>query len=174
MKTRASIGLILVSFMNTGCSSLDTLMDSDTSYSTINPSALTRYVNNQDDVYKALLNLAALPNDPQTPAEWKQFIMAGVQYANQKCDNYLHQNQTGEAALTARNVVSDLQRQYLEKISANQYTNRPAAFSVLQGYAGLCSPGNIALASSANARVLQPSVAQSGGINMIPYVSVTR
>lgn len=175
MKTSAFIGLILLaSFLNTGCSSLDSLMDKDVAYSTINPAELTRYVNNQDDVYKALLKLAALPNDPQTPAEWKQFIMAGIQYANQKCDSYLHQNPTGESALTARNVVSNLQRQYMEKISANQYTNRPAAFSALQGYASLCSPGNIALASSADARVLQPNVAQNGGINMIPYVSVTR
>lgn len=173
-RTSISISLIFFSLLNSGCSSLSSIIENKESYSTINPSELTRYVNNQDDVYKALLKLAALPNDPQTPAEWKQFIMAGVQYANQKCDNYLHQNQTGEAALTARNVVSDLQRQYIEKIGANQYTNRPAAFSALQGYASLCSPGNIALASSANARVLQPSVTQNGGINMIPYVSVTR
>ncbi|MFN3786204.1 MAG: hypothetical protein ACK4RS_05130 [Thiothrix sp.] len=149
-------------------------MQSDTAYSTINPTDLRHYVNNQDDVYKGLLSLAALPNDPQTPAEWKQFMMAGVQYANQQCDNYLHKTQQGDAALTARSVVNDLQRQYLEKISANQYTNRPAAFSALQGYIALCSPGNIALASRANARVLQPNVAQSGGINITPYVSIAR
>lgn len=50
---------------------------------------IAAYAAKQDEVYQSLLRLAGLPDQPATTEEWNQFIMAGVQYANQKCESYL-------------------------------------------------------------------------------------
>ncbi|MEB4589537.1 hypothetical protein VSS37_00960 [Candidatus Thiothrix sp. Deng01] len=174
LPARVWFSVLFFAGLSSGCSSLDVLGDSESKSSTINPGNLTSYVSNQDSVHQGLLQLAGLQEQPATADEWKQFIMAGVQYSNQKCDIFLSDYQKGEAGIAARNLVHDLQRQYVEKISANQYTNRTAAFSVLQGYISLCLPGNIEAASGGTARVAQPGSATDGGVNLVPYVMVSQ
>ncbi len=144
---------------------------SDSADATLDPQLLTSYVSNQEDVYQALLKLAGLPDSPANAAEWNQFIMAGVQYSNQKCEAYLSSSRTGADAANARSLVHGLQQQFVEKLNANQYTNRVAAFSVLQSYISLCLPGNIEAAAAGNARVVQPGKSADGSLNSIPYVT---
>lgn len=170
-KSSMCYGVWLAASLLTGCSSVPLLGMMDDSPE-INPSNLNAYVSNQDDVYKGLLQLANLANEPATPAEWQQFIMAGVQYSNQKCERYLSDTLTGNANTTARQTVQDLQRQYVEKLSANQYTNRVAAFSALQGYGKLCSPSNLQTLAAGKARVAQPGKSTDGGANLVPYVRI--
>lgn len=162
---KISAGLLLSCSFISGCSSLDFLESKDTA--SINPNKLSTYVDSQENVYGGLVKLAALSGDPATTDEWKQFILAGVQYANQRCESYL--DETGGAGLD-RNLIHDLQRQYVEKLSANQYTNRTGAFNALQGYISLCSPGNIQALSGGSVRVAQPGQSQDGGMNLVPYV----
>ncbi|WML91472.1 hypothetical protein [Thiothrix lacustris] len=50
---------------------------------------IATYAANQEAVYQSLLTLAGLPDQPTSTEEWNQVIMAGVQYSNQKCENYL-------------------------------------------------------------------------------------
>ncbi len=157
--------------LSAGCSSLPLLGISDDA-AEINPNNLGTYVSNQDDVYKGLLRLANLAGEPASPAEWNQFIMAGVQYSNQKCESYLNSTLKGDADIAARHTVHDLQRQYVEKLSANQYSNRVAAFSVLQGYGRLCSSSNIQALATGNARIAQPGKSTDGGMNLVPYVRI--
>lgn len=190
---------------------------------------IAAYAAKQDEVYQALLRLAGLPDQPATTEEWNQFIMAGVQYSNQKCESYLDAvnwvkqgsqrdsqliGQTGlftnsvlgiakasarELALTAaafgytqtgfnsfnadmlaglepsttRNLVHNLQQQYVEQLSSNQYTNRVGAFNALQGYIRLCLPGNIAAEANNAVRGAKPNnKAMSSSINQAPYISV--
>lgn len=172
------------------------------------------YTAKQEEVYQALLRLASLPDPPATSEEWNQFIMAGVQYANQKCENYLdavnwskqgiqRENQligqsgslvngvlgiakasARELALTAaafgytqagfasfnadmlaglepsttRNLVHNLQQQYVDQLGNSQYTNRVGAFNALQGYIRLCLPGNIAAEANNAVRTTKPVV----------------
>ncbi len=151
----------------TGCSSLD-FMGSDDAAS-INPNRLQTYANSQENVYGGLVKLAALSGDPATPDEWNQFIMAGVQYANQRCEQDLNEVEARGISVD-RNLVHSLQRQYVEKLSANRYTHRTGAFNALQGYVNLCSEGNIRALANGSARVAQPGQSQDGGLNLVPYV----
>ena len=214
----------------TGCSALNHMnalnggMDA-----TMSSNEIAAYAANQEAVYQALLTLAGLPDQPASTEEWNQLIMAGVQYSNQKCENYLDAvnwskqgsqressllGQSGsftngimgiskasarELALTAaafgyaragfdtlnedvlagleassvRTVVHTMQQQYVERIHANQYTNRVGAFNALQGYIRLCMPGNIAAEANQAVRSAK-AVDQSGmgGINMAPSISL--
>ena len=51
---------------------------------------LTKYVTNQNEVYKQLKLLAGFKDtDPSSPEEWKQFIRAGISYADEKCEVYI-------------------------------------------------------------------------------------
>ncbi|UJS22743.1 hypothetical protein [Thiothrix winogradskyi] len=166
-----SYAIVICSSLLTGCSNLPLLGMADDSVE-INPSNLDDYVRNQDDVYKGLLQLASLAGEPASPAEWNQFIMAGVQYSNQKCEIYLNSAMKGDADIAARYVIHNLQRQYVEKLVANQYSNRVAAFSALQGYGKLCSPNNVQALKTGNARIAQPGKATDGGVNLVPYVRI--
>lgn len=95
-KQRQSIkriaGLLMISLSGlAGCSSLDNMraLNSNTTSTALNASEIADYAANQEAVYQALLSLAGLPGQPVTTDEWGQVIMAGVQYSNQKCENYL-------------------------------------------------------------------------------------
>ncbi len=191
---------------------------------------IAAYAANQDAVYQSLLTLAGLPDQPASTEDWNQLIMAGVQYSNQKCENYLdavnwskqgRQRESSllgqsatftngvmgiakasarELALTAaafgytragfdtlnedalagleastvRNVVHTMQQQYVERINANQYTNRGGAFNALQGYIRLCMPGNIAAEANQAVRSAKAvDSAAAGSINIAPNLSLS-
>ena len=215
--------------MVAGCSTLKQMGNVNSSAdASISPEDIAAYANHQDEVYLALLKLAGLPDQPATTEDWNQFIMAGVQYSDQKCENYLDAmnwvkqgrerdsnliGQTGaltnsimgiakassrELALTAaafgytragfdtlntdalagleasttRNLVHNMQHQYLERVNTNQYTNRVGAFNALQGYIRLCMPGNIAAEANNAVRTSKPvSKSNDGGVNVAPYIS---
>lgn len=74
-----------------GCSTLDNMsaLNKNTMNTTLSAGEIANYAANQEAVYQALLSLAGLPGHPTTTDEWRQVIMAGVQYSNQKCENYL-------------------------------------------------------------------------------------
>lgn len=169
---RVALLPLMVAGWLAGCSSLGMSMGDQPGNMSLDPQDLNAYVSNQDGVYQALLKLAALPDAPASPAEWKQFILAGVQYTNQHCETRLVSGRGTSATLAARNAVHALQQQFVEKLQANQYTHRVAAFSALQGYASLCLPGNIEAASAGNVRVVQPASPDTGSLNAIPYVIV--
>ncbi|WML85244.1 hypothetical protein [Thiothrix subterranea] len=85
-------GLLMISLSGlAGCSSLDNMraLNSNTTSTALNAGDIADYAANQEAVYQALLSLAGLPGQPATTDEWGQVIMAGVQYSNQKCENYL-------------------------------------------------------------------------------------
>jgi hypothetical protein len=221
-------GLFVLGFIS-GCSTFDRMGAlNNASDSKINSQDIAAYASNQDEVYQALLQLAGLPGQPASTDEWSQFIMAGVQYSNQKCENYLdavnwakqgrHRDasllgQTGtfansvmgigsasarELALTAaafgytqsgfdtlnddalaglevstaRNLVHNLQQQYVDQLNTNQYTNRVGAFNALQGYIRLCMPGTIEAEANNAVRGSKPvSNSMGGGVNVAPYIS---
>lgn len=73
-----------------GCSTLNK-MDALNGGADANISSdeIAAYAANQEAVYQSLLALAGLPDQPASTEEWNQLIMAGVQYSNQKCENYL-------------------------------------------------------------------------------------
>jgi hypothetical protein len=50
---------------------------------------LTSYVDNQNAVYTQIKLLAGLTIDPSNAREWSQFINAGIQYADEKCELYM-------------------------------------------------------------------------------------
>lgn len=215
----------------TGCSTLNH-MDAlnGGSDATMSSEDVAAYAANQDAVYQSLLVLAGLPDQPASTDDWNQVIMAGVQYSNQKCENYLDAvnwskqgsqrensllGQSGsftngvmgiakasarELALTAaafgyaragfdtlnedalagleassvRNLVHTMQQQYVERIHANQYTNRVGAFNALQGYIRLCMPGNIAAEANQAVRSAK-AIDQSSmsNINIAPSISLS-
>ena len=224
------IGLIGISLaLMSGCSSFNNMSALNSGANESLTSAdIAAYTAKQEEVYQSLLRLAGLPDQPATTEEWNQFIMAGVQYSNQKCESYLDAvnwvkqgsqrdsnliGQTGlftngvlgiakasarELALTAaafgytqtgfntfnadmlaglepsttRNLVHNLQQQYLEQLNTNQYTNRVGAFNALQGYIRLCLPGNIAAeANNAVRGAKLNNKTLSGSINQAPYIS---
>jgi hypothetical protein len=85
-------GLLMVSLSGlAGCSTLDNMsaLNNNTTNTILSASEIANYAANQEAVYQALLSLAGLPGHPTTTDEWGQVIMAGVQYSNQKCENYL-------------------------------------------------------------------------------------
>lgn len=218
------LGLTVIS----ACSTLDHMDNLTSSADTaLTARDIAIYTAKQDEVYQSLLRLASLPDPPSASGEWNQFILAGVQYANQKCEKYLDAvnwakqgiqrenqliGQTGmlvngvlgiakasarELALTAaafgytqagfanfnadmlaglepsttRNLVHNLQQQYLEQINSNQYTNRVGAFNALQGYIRLCLPGNIAAEANNAVRGMKPS-SKSINANQAPLVTM--
>jgi hypothetical protein len=227
---RAAVVLIISLSSITGCSTLNNMDALNTSSdTTMNSDDIAAYAANQDAVYQSLLTLAGLPDQPASTEDWNQLIMAGVQYSNQKCENYLDAvnwskqgsqressllGQSGtftngimgiakasarELALTAaafgyaragfdtvnedvlagleassvRNLVHTMQQQYVERIQANQYTNRVGAFNALQGYIRLCMPGNIAAEANQAVRSAN-AVDQSAlnSINLAPAISL--
>lgn len=233
-KLNASFNRVIFSFaflmMGSGCSTFGNMTDlNEGSDPAIDAQDIANYASNQDDVYQALLTLAGLPEQPATTDEWHQFIMAGVQYSNQKCENYLdavqwakegrHQDarllgqsatftnnvmgiakaSARELALTAaafgyaqstfdsisserlsgletstvRQLVRDMQHQYLENLDTNQYTHRVGAFNALQGYIRLCLPGTIAAEANNAVRGAKPVSKSTGNrLNSAPYVSL--
>ena len=216
----------------TGCSTLNH-MDAlnGGSDANMNSEDVAAYAANQDAVYQSLLTLAGLPDQPASTDDWNQVIMAGVQYSNQKCENYLDAmnwskqgrqrdssllGQSGsftngvmgiakasarELALTAaafgyaragfdtlnedalagleassvRNLVHTMQQQYVERLHANQYTNRVGAFNALQGYIRLCMPGNIAAEANQAVRSAKATdqSTMSSNINIAPTISLS-
>ncbi len=51
---------------------------------------LTRYVENQNEVYKQLKLLAGFDNsEPSSTSDWQRFIRAGISYADDKCEVYM-------------------------------------------------------------------------------------
>lgn len=85
-------GLLVLSLSGLpGCSSLDntSALNNNTTSTALSADEIADYAANQEAVYQALLSLAGLPGQPATTDEWGQVIMAGVQYSNQKCENYL-------------------------------------------------------------------------------------
>ncbi|OQX11720.1 MAG: hypothetical protein BWK73_16940 [Thiothrix lacustris] len=85
-------GLLMLSLSTlAGCSSLDNMrnLNNNTTNTALSAGEIADYAANQEAVYQALLSLAGLPGQPATTDEWGQVIMAGVQYSNQKCENYL-------------------------------------------------------------------------------------
>lgn len=73
-----------------GCSTLDRMSTlNDTGNTGIDAQEIAQFASNQEEVYQSLVMLAGLPSQPVSPDEWSQLIMAGVQYSNQKCENYL-------------------------------------------------------------------------------------
>lgn len=190
---------------------------------------IIQYAANQNEVYQALLSLAGLTEPPATTQDWQQFIMAGVQYSNQKCENYLDALQWArrdrererrflgqsadltnsvmgiakasarELALTAaafgytrttfdtasmeylsglelstvRTLVRNMQQQYLDSISTNQYTTKVGAFNALQGYVRLCLPSNIeAEANNAVRDAKATTVNGTNTVDVAPFVSM--
>lgn len=85
-------GLLVISLSGlAGCSTLNNMsaLNNNKMGTTLSADEIANYAANQEAVYQALLNLAGLPGHPTTTDEWGQVIMAGVQYSNQKCENYL-------------------------------------------------------------------------------------
>ena len=229
IKNSLTIGLVAAALASSGCSTFNNMSAlNDGADDALTSQDIANYAAKQDEVYQSLLRLAGLPDQPATTDEWNQFIMAGVQYSNQKCESYLDAvdwakrgsqresnliGQTGlftngvlgiaqasarELALTAaafgytqtafntfnsdvlagieastaRNLVHNLQQQYVEQLNTNQYTNRVGAFNALQGYIRLCLPGNIAAEANNAVRSAKPfNKALSGSINQAPYIS---
>ncbi|EIJ35695.1 hypothetical protein Thini_3172 [Thiothrix nivea DSM 5205] len=84
------IGSLISVTSLTGCSTLNNMVELNSgSDSEMDSQDIAKYARSQEDVYRSLLTLAGLPDHPATTDEWNQFIMAGVQYSNQKCENYL-------------------------------------------------------------------------------------
>lgn len=81
--------VVLAVSIGSGCSTFNNMGALNNSDANIDPQDIAKYAMNQQEVYQALLQLSGLPNEPATPTEWNQFIMAGVHYSNQKCENYL-------------------------------------------------------------------------------------
>ncbi|HRJ53391.1 MAG TPA: hypothetical protein PLE99_11535 [Candidatus Thiothrix moscowensis] len=150
-----------------GCSSVNGLLGSNGSL-TADPQQLADYTANQEGVYQELLKLSGLQAEPVNSAEWQQFILAGVQHANDECEQQLVDKNTGNAQ--TRPVIHSLQQQYADRLMANQYDNRVAAMTAIQGYRGLCLPGNIETAMQHQIRITQPSKGIEGGMNLIPQV----
>ncbi len=74
----------------TGCSTIGHMKDLNSgSDANLSSDEIATYAANQEAVYQSLLTLAGLPDQPTSTEEWNQVIMAGVQYSNQKCENYL-------------------------------------------------------------------------------------
>lgn len=135
-KTILSMTLMV---MGTGCSTLNNMGDLSAGADPgINAQDIADYANNQEAVYQALLALAGLPEQPATTDEWHQFIMAGVQYSNQKCENYLdalqwanngrHRDSSllGQGGTFTNNVMG------IAKASARELALTAAAFGYVQ------------------------------------------
>lgn len=122
-----------------GCTALNNMGDLNAgSDAGISPQDIAAYASNQEEVYQALLKLAALPDQPATTDEWHQFIMAGVQYSDQKCENYLDaiqwanhgrhrdSNLVGQSGTFTNNVMG------IAKASARELALTAAAFGYVQ------------------------------------------
>ncbi len=54
------------------------------------PGQLQTYTTAQDDIYRSLLPIAGLREDPSTPPQWAAFVRAGIQYADAQCEEYMN------------------------------------------------------------------------------------
>lgn len=216
MNSRRTAVLLVVWFALTGCAAIQNSgRVKDGPGIDFSAAELKEYRTNQDAV---LAELAALARDPQSQQapNWDAVIAAGMDYADSKCEAYLHalfrlnrdrktattqigllgsaaaglmaaaESAARDVAMVAiafglagssvdnlssnllydldpssvRTLVKSLQAAYRQGVPTG-YSSRPAAFSVIRGYAALCLPTSIEAEVNLAVKKAQPS-AESG------------
>lgn len=53
------------------------------------PSQINTYANDQDRVLESIRRIAGLEQDPVSPDDWRRFVVAGFEYADARCEDYM-------------------------------------------------------------------------------------
>lgn len=87
---RAHVALLLAGALSVGgCGQLRTLVDGP-GYD-IDKAKVAAYAQDQNAVVLAVSQMAGLGDrEPGSPAEWRRFVLAGIQYSDRQCEAYMN------------------------------------------------------------------------------------
>ena len=86
----STVALVLLVMLLSGCAGPNSLVRTGPGIN-FNPEEVERFSAEQDRILKQLYMLAGLSSAPRATGDWDKVIKAGMDYADQKCEAYMHE-----------------------------------------------------------------------------------